>query len=322
MHSTPKVSVMVLCYNHAHLIRETLDSVLAQDYDNLEIVVADDASTDGSQEILRQYAAGHPGKFVLVFNERNLGITGNSNAAFFACTGDLIAVLAGDDVFSPGKISSQVEEFVKNPEVVLCYHPVEIFESSTNKTLYITDQNPRQDIQNAEGIVLRTGIPGASSVMVRRAACPPRGFDTRLPTVSDWLFFTEVALKGKVAKVNGVFGRYRKHQQGMTNRLAELLDESLYGIDLVVQKHPERPELARICQKGKARYIAGEAFRQMNKNGAYAYRLSQQAVALDPKNFRYRLLLLLCKYKLVVQIVGPLLNRNKYLIKKYLVSDL
>jgi len=319
MNSTPKMSVMVICYNQAHFIRETLDSVLAQGYENLEIVVADDASTDGSQDILRQYAAQYPDKFVLVLNERNLGITGNSNAAFFACSGELIALLAGDDLFLPGKLSAQVEEFVKDPDVVLCYHPVEIFDSATNRTLYITNQNPGEDTHNALEIIMQAGIPGASSVMVRRSACPPGGFDVRLPSVSDWLFFIEVALRGKVVKVDRVLGRYRKHGKGASDRTLELLDETLMTLDLVLQKYPENKEMADACRIGKARYVAGEAYRQFSKNISLANELLAQATELDPTNWKYRFLYKISKQRLLAEVAGVLLQRTKYIIKRYLL---
>ncbi len=318
MKSTPKVSVMVVAYNQAQLIRETLDSILAQDYDNLEIVVADDASTDGTSDILKEYATRYPDKFVLVLNERNQGITGNCNAALAACTGELVATFSGDDLFLPGKIRAQVEQFVQDPEVVLCYHPVEIFDSASNKTMYVTFQNPREVIRDFADIITGGGILGACSVMVRRSACPPGGFDARLPAVSDWLFHIEVAFNGKITNLNRVYGRYRKHARGASNRTFELLDETLYALDLAIQKHPDRPGLAELCRQGKARYLAGEVFRQMGKDVRIARDLAQRAVALNPENFKYRAMLGLCQISAVAQLAGLLLNRAKYLIKRYL----
>ena len=134
------------------------------------------------------------------------------------------------------------------------------------------------------------------------------------------MFYIETALQGKGAKVDGVYGRYRKHARGTTQRVFELLDETLYSLDLVVEKHPDRPELAAICRKGKARYIAGEAFRQMSVDVALTHRLCQQAVALDPTNMRYRLLWLFSKYRPAAIVTGLLLNRSKYFIKRYLLS--
>lgn len=311
----PLVSVMVVTYNQRHLLPETLESVLSQDYPQLEIVVADDASTDDAQSLLRNYAEQHPGKFRLVLNPQNLGITGNSNAALNACTGELIAVLGGDDLFLPGKISAQVEQFA-DPRVVLSYHPVDIFLSDTGQTLYTTNQRRRENPESAVEIIECGGIAGASSLMVRRSALPPGGFDARLPVVSDWLFSIEVALQGRVVHLDRVYGKYRKSHTCASNRTYELLAESLRALDLAIEKHPDRPELVDACRRGKARYIAGEAFRQLSQNVATARDLSAQAVYLDPANPRYRVLHAISRATPLVRMVGPLLHRSKYLLKK------
>lgn len=316
MKTEPNVSVMIITYNQAHFIRETLDSVLLQDYRNLEIVVADDASTDDTPAILQEYAAAHPGLVVPVLNERNLGITGNCNAALSACTGELIAILGGDDLFLPGKIRAQVAAFIADPEVVLSYHPVEIFHSASNTTLAITNRSAREDTNSAEEIIVRGGIPGASSVMVRRSACA-MGFDPRLPTVSDWLFCIEVALHGKVVKLDGVYGRYRKHGYGASDRTLELLEESLYTLDLVIEKYAGRPGLAEACRRGKARYIAGEAVRQLSKNPRLAHQLFGRALQLDPQNTKLRLGYLLSWSAPISIYGGKLASRLKYRLKRY-----
>lgn len=316
----PKVSVMIITYNQAHFIRETLDSVLGQDYPNLEIVVADDASTDKNQDIIKEYAEKHPDIIKPVFNKCNLGITGNSNAAFFACTGELISVMGGDDLFLSGKLLAQVESF-EDPELVLCYHPVEIFDSATNKTLFISDQLKREEIKCAEDIISHGGIQGASSIMVRRAACPLEGFETRIPTVSEWLFFIEVALKGKVVKLDKVFSRYRKHGEGASDRTLDLLDETLLTLDLVLEKYPDRKDLEGYCRVGKARYVAGEVFRQLDqRNIDKAYDLSKQALFYLPSSLKYKSIYYFCRIlknnRNMVGVVSTL-SKMKYFLKKY-----
>ena len=275
----PKISVMIVTYNQEHLISETLESVLSQDYENLEIVVADDYSTDGNQEIILDYQNRYPNVVVPVLNKSNLGITGNSNAAFFACTGELIAVLGGDDLFLPGKLKAQAQQFMVDPGVVLSYHPVDIFLSQTNETIYISNRGSGEDIRDAYDIIEKGGIAGASSVMVRRTACPPDGFDIRLPVVSDWMFYIEVALKGKVVKLDGVFGRYRKHGTGASDRTYELLDESLNTLRYIQEKYPEDERLKGACMEGGARYIAGEVYRQLTKNPKVSRYLANRMLA-------------------------------------------
>lgn len=321
MDRLPKVSVLITVYNLAPYIRATLDSVLSQDYPNVEIVVADDASKDGSREILREYAEKFPERIVLVLNQINRGVTANSNSALQACTGELIALLDGDDLYLPGKITAQVAQFLNDPDLVLCYHPVEIFNSESGERLYLSNQNPNEDTNSAEDIIQHGGVAGTSAVMVRRTACPPEGFDMRIPKLQDWLFFIEVALQGKVTKVDRVYSRYRKHGKGISERTYELLDQSLGMLDLVVQKHPDRPHLIEVCNRGKARYLAGEVYRQLSKDPAIAYSLAKQMVVLDGSRGKYQLLLAasfaFCKFGFLRRVAGPLLRQMKYVVKRY-----
>ena len=115
----PLVSISIITYNQKDFLRECIESALAQDYPHLEIVVADDGSKDGTHEMLHDYQARYPDKFVLRLAERNQGITANSNAAHFACTGKYIAWMGGDDLLLPGKIRRQVEFMVALPVCTL-----------------------------------------------------------------------------------------------------------------------------------------------------------------------------------------------------------
>lgn len=317
----PKISVMVVTYNQEHLISETLDSVLNQGYENLEIVVADDCSTDGNPVVILDYQRRYPNTVVPVLNKSNLGITGNSNAAFFACTGDLIAVLGGDDLFLPGKLKAQAKQFMDDPDVVLSYHPVDIFLSQTNETIYISNQGAGEDIKNAYDIIEKGGIAGASSVMVRRSACPSGGFDTRLPVVSDWMFYIEVALMGKVTKLEGVYGRYRKHGMGASERTYELLEESLSTLRFIQEKHPDNLRLRDACKRGTARYIAGEVYRQLTKNQKVSKDLAKRMLANNksvPYIGLWGLANIFYFFPAFAVFFASLLTRVKYISKRYL----
>lgn len=315
----PKVSVMIITYNQEDLISETIESVINQDYENIEIVVADDASTDNTPAIIKEYAERYPGVVVPVLNSTNLGITGNSNAAFFACSGELIAVLGGDDLFLDGKIRAQVDLF-KDEEVVLSYHPVDIFLHQTNETLYITNMIEREKINNVYDLITKGGIPGASSVMVRRTACPSHGFDPQFPVVSDWIFFIEVAMKGKIASLPDVYGKYRKHGNGASERTLELLDESLKTLDVVVQRYGQHDaKLVSICKKGKARYIFGEIYRQTIK-GSYDTVKRLSDVVLDDSDgiIKYKIFAFAIRNKTIFSIMSIISPKIKYVVKRYI----
>jgi glycosyltransferase involved in cell wall biosynthesis len=308
---------MAITYNFVDIVSETIESVLEQDYPNLEFIIADDASTDGTQKILQSYANKYPSKIRLILNEKNLGITGNCNAAFFACTGDLIAILGGDDLFLPGKISAQVAAFVADTDVVLSYHPVDVFDSATGKTLYITNQIAAEDTPDAFSIIKRAGIPGASSVMVRRDACPEYGFDPRIPHASDWKQQIDVALQGKVVKIDKVLGRYRKHIGGVSNRKFDLIDESLSVLDLTLSDNPNVPGLSEAVRIGKVRYLAGEAYNQMSHDPARAEQLLNRALEFDPNNRRLQFMKLINGTPPLRQLSRNFLPRLRRFLKRW-----
>jgi len=98
----PLVSVIIPVYNGAAYLGEAIESALAQDYDCLEIIVADDASSDDSVEVARSF----PGVTVLVLQHGGVSVT--RNAAVAASKGEMLAFLDSDDLWFPGKISAQV----------------------------------------------------------------------------------------------------------------------------------------------------------------------------------------------------------------------
>src|SRR5690349_11312422 len=126
MSVAPKVSVIVPIFNQAPFIRETVESVLNQDYQNVELVLSDDGSTDGTTAILRSYAQREPDRVRLVLSEQNTGIAGAFNRGLDAHTGEFIAWLGGDDTMLPGKLSRQVALLQSRPDVSGCCHDAEV----------------------------------------------------------------------------------------------------------------------------------------------------------------------------------------------------
>ncbi len=96
-----KLTVAILTYNQQQYIRQTLDSVLMQNVDfEYEIVVGDDCSQDNTPVILREYAERFPNRFNLLLNRQNVGISKNYQNVLYACQGEYIALLEGDDYWT------------------------------------------------------------------------------------------------------------------------------------------------------------------------------------------------------------------------------
>lgn len=114
-----RVSVAVITYNQENTIRQTLDSILRQrgSYE-LEVVVGEDCSTDGTWQICRDFEARYPNKVRLLSNTHNLGIMGNFARTYCACTGDFLCIIAGDDYYCDDHaLDKQVQYLVQHPPV-------------------------------------------------------------------------------------------------------------------------------------------------------------------------------------------------------------
>jgi len=119
MSTKPLISLGVPVYNDARWLREALDHLVSQDYPNLEIIIADDGSTDGSLEICREYARRD--KHILLFeNKHNLGGWGNHKFVFDVSKGDYFAWGSGHDYFETCYISRLMEKLDAHPNVVQC----------------------------------------------------------------------------------------------------------------------------------------------------------------------------------------------------------
>lgn len=130
MNNTPLVSVPVVTYNSAKTVIETLDSIAAQTYQNIELIVSDDCSTDNTVELCRAWIASHKDRFVrteLITSERNTGISGNGNRARSACKGQWIKGIAGDDIMLNDCIVSFLDYQTSHPDFTYIFCRVRCF---------------------------------------------------------------------------------------------------------------------------------------------------------------------------------------------------
>lgn len=245
-----KVSVVLPTYNQKQFVREAIESILIQNYPNLEIIIGDDGSTDGTQEILLKYKEKYPDLFKLILSTKNEGVTVNCNKILKECTGKYIALFAGDDVWLPGKLLLQVDLMQKSPSASLCVSKVEWFESKTNKTMFIY---PRDDF-NVENmsiidIAYYIGCNG-SSYMFRSDAVPKYGFEPSIPMVSDWLFVIETLRNGSVIFINEDLARYRRHGANISNYPDLVFKEHMQTLFLLENRYEDmREDVSKFIKK-------------------------------------------------------------------------
>ncbi len=285
----PLVSVGIITYNQKEYLRECIESVLAQDYPNIEMVVGDDASTDGTQEMLKEYDKEYPGKFRIILNKTNQGITKNSNSVLKNCKGKYIAWIGGDDLMLPGKIKKQVEYMEKNLDCNLCGTYTLLIDNNGNRLNIKKDfkkkKNPRYTL--CELIESANTLIPVVSYMTRNSISSKLRFDNRLPVASDSLFFYQNVLNGYIYILPEILSVYRVH-----NSHAQKLgykDDSLVSLALSEYYFPECLNSVRKA-RAKTYYSIGR-MHMKNYNQKLARLFLWNSLML---NFTFKTLIALC----------------------------
>ena len=256
--ANPKVSVLIPSYNQETVIEQTVMSSLMQDYDNLEVVVSDDASRDGTSQILKDLQAQYPERLKVFLHATNLGVTRNHTRGLLECRGDFIAFQDGDDLFLPGKIKKQVAFLQTHPDCTISSHDVDVFDSESGKTLYLWSERFGRREGRIYELVRYGNYLSSVSVMVRRADLPSYGYDERIRIGSDWLLWLEALSlgKGRICYLDEVLARYRRHPGNLTNVSAWKYEDQLITLSLVETKWPRLLFPARL-RRSEVQFMAG-----------------------------------------------------------------
>jgi len=231
----PGISVYVQTYQHREYIADALDSVLAQRVPLLEIVVADDCSTDGTREILAAYRDRHPDLIRLLLPERNVGPTEIFRQGVAGLRGHYVAWLDGDDHWSdPDKLGRQVEAMEAHPEWSACFHDATVrqVDGEAPDRPYVA-ADVRSPLSFAD--LLRANVIPSLSVMARGEHVRDLPGWVWEGLWADWLAVLSFARQGQIGYLPEAMGVYRVHRRGISSGLsrAEQLQEDLRLFDLL-----------------------------------------------------------------------------------------
>ena len=209
----PKVSVVSITYNHEAYIRDALDGFVAQKTDfPVEIIVADDASTDATPAIIQEYASRYPHLFRPILRPENVGIHANLTDALSAARGEYLALCEGDDYWiNPTKLSKQVAFLDRHPETSMCFHPVRVIWEDGLEASEFPPVAWRRDL-SVEALIQRNFIQ-TNSVVYRRL--PDYGDIPADVMPLDWYLHVRHAACGDIAMLPETMAVYRRHPQGI-----------------------------------------------------------------------------------------------------------
>lgn len=211
----PKISVLMPTFRYARYLPEAIESVLAQDYRDFEVIVSDDASPDESGEIIRRYAA-KDARIRAHVQPRNLGMVANWNWCLQQATGEYVKYLFGDDRLNhPHALGKMAIELDLNPQVVMVATGRLILDADSN-TIEIWDELGDTGIKRGRDVIRhcllddRNLVGEPSAVMFRRAAAA-RGFDPDLRQIVDEEMWFHLLAGGDLAYLSDPLCAFRRH---------------------------------------------------------------------------------------------------------------
>lgn len=216
----PLVSVPVVIYNSAKTILETLESIKAQTYPNIELIISDDCSTDNTVALCRDWIDKNKERFIrveIIVPDHNTGVAGNCNRAYAACEGEWIKSIAGDDLLMPNCIQDCVDYVIRIPDTIYLFGRCKAFGASEDYCKQI-DENfdytffaLTQEQQLHRLIFEGNCVPGTTMFFHReRSYLTGVKDDSRVPLMEDWPRWINLLRAGvKFHFVDKVLVKYR-----------------------------------------------------------------------------------------------------------------
>lgn len=204
--SQPKVSVIIPSYNCARYLPEAINSVLAQTYQNFEIIVIDDGSTDQTAEVLRRY-----GDRVRAIYQQNQGVARARNHGIRQAQGDWIAFLDADDVLLPHKLEAQLAVAAQNPELGMIHSGWNRVDAAGRVMLPVEPWHQVPNLALESWLRWKPVLPSAM-LFRRRWLEQTGGFDPRFPPAEDTELVLRLSLLGCQADWSRqITVNYRQH---------------------------------------------------------------------------------------------------------------
>lgn len=285
----PRLTVVITCHNGGPFLRTAIGGVLYQGFADLEILVADDASSYDSREIAEGF--GPP---VRVIGVAHGNTQATRNAAIAASDSELIALLDQDDTWLPGKPEAQVRLLDARPELALCWTDTEVADAAGR---VLPDRhNPLREAAGwpqALGTMLEVNSLAASSAILRRGVLDRVGtFDPAYHLAGDWDLWLRIAEEAPVAPLHRVLLRYCWHSGNASTQRVRMLRETIAVQQAAlarVLRHPLwsrsrefAPYLPPARRKLAARWSGLGAFLGRDGHRAEALGCQRRALRLRP----------------------------------------
>jgi glycosyltransferase involved in cell wall biosynthesis len=284
MADAPSVSIVIPAYNASATVRASVDSVLAQAVEDLEVIVVDDGSKDDTTEVAR--AIDDPR--VKVIEQRNAGPSAARNAGLAAARGRYVGFLDADDLWLPTKLVRQLHWLDAHPDVKAVQTGV-FFVNDALEVVSVRRCRPSHDP------LLQTlrfqNLPAFPSTVVAERSCLMEigGFDTSLAILEDWNLALQLALRGNLGSIEEPLALYRVHESNRSRDLQLHVEPGYTILGRLFAPGSDLPEHIRAQERRiYARFysmLAGGAYR--NRDWAQLLVWAAKALRSDPRIAAY-----------------------------------
>lgn len=209
------LSVVIPVFNGRKFIRETVKSVISQEYDNLEIIISDDASTDNSPMIIKELAEVDK-RIKPIFHKKNLGICRNVNQAVINCTGEFLLILGQDDILPRHHVLEMLRCFCREEIVAVFCNHINIDENG--KIVGTKDNFLHRDLRPSD-FIKDNPISSCGLIMRMEKFKAVQGFREvdDFPNYGEYDLWIRLLKMGEFKYCGSTKGLYRRHESNITN---------------------------------------------------------------------------------------------------------
>ena len=281
--SQPAVSVVIPAYNAQRTIRETLASVVAQTVDELEVIVVDDGSTDGTSAAVE--ALGD--RRISVLHQANAGHAAARNTGIASARGRYLAFIDADDLWLANKLERQLQVLERDPQIRALQCAV-VFVDDTLAPMFVGDsvEGPNQLFD----VLCFRGLPGMMSTLIveRTLFDELGGFDPSLIILQDWELAIRLARRGALYSIRDPLALYRIHAGNQSKTIQLQVEPGERVLARVFEDPSLPPEIA-----ARRRYVYARFYAMLCGGALQVHRFSEvglwarKALASDPRVIDY-----------------------------------
>ena len=245
----PLVSVQVVTYNSSKYVLDTLDSVKAQTYENIELIISDDCSTDNTVELCRGWVEENGKRFVkakIVTSQQNTGISANLNRAIRVANGVWIKGIAGDDLLLPNCITDNIEFVNKHPDIYIVQSESSFIDEDSQPIVKAAKVKKRFKDERISAyyqhrLSLFTSNINIQTLFIKKDLYTYIGdYDESIPMMEDRPFYLKATEGGfKIHYFPKVTAVYREHSMSIMKKTFEskIINNHLLSLRVVSEKY-------------------------------------------------------------------------------------